>query len=297
MSHGHVISRETQKNTEIRKRQDRIIKFLAANRGPHSIHNIRSRLRIDLQSPENLAVKDALQMNEKVNAMGNTFEYKPRTPNIDDKRDLQQYLQNKPEGVDFEELRDAYVCAERDLSEWRKSGRIIAFMNQDTKKHILFWYFGRLRVHAMDTAAAAAAAASKDNKSQNSKEDAPEKEKRITMDVPEEIDDGTVEKEVFPLIGDSIISTWNDIRPPPTKEDLQHELEKVNLISGGFTKKRTRKKNAAAGKQKKRRKVTMSRLNLTNTHMLQNASLKKTMIAQNEKLSGGKERELPQIHP
>ena len=60
----------------------KIIQFLKAQRGPHSIHNIRAKTRIDLQKAENLAVKTALQNNEKVTVMGTTFQYRVSSQSI-----------------------------------------------------------------------------------------------------------------------------------------------------------------------------------------------------------------------
>eukprot|EP00484_Ammonia_sp_Unknown_P028463 CAMPEP_0197034470 /NCGR_PEP_ID=MMETSP1384-20130603/12584_1 /TAXON_ID=29189 /ORGANISM="Ammonia sp." /LENGTH=302 /DNA_ID=CAMNT_0042464409 /DNA_START=47 /DNA_END=955 /DNA_ORIENTATION=+ len=298
MSQPHYISRETQKKTDTRTKVSRIINFLKQHRGPHSIHSIRSKVHIDLQAADNLAVKNALQMNKKVKAIGSTFEYKPCIPGINNKNDLRQHLQNHPEGVAAKQLEDAYVSAKIDLSTWVSTGRIVDFMNQDSKEHIYFWYFGRLRKHPLELEKENAKKSGKNAmyKDLSDNKNGTDEEKKITMDMPEEEDDGCVDKETFPLIGDSIVATWNDIKIPATKDELKRQLQEVNLISGAFTKKRTRKKNPMAmGTQRKKRKMSMSRMNLTNTHMLQNEKLKQSMMAQNEKQNGGKEKELPSM--
>ena len=73
---SNYITAKTQNVTNTRTRLNKIIQFLKAHRGPHSIHNIRAKTRVDLQKAENLAVKTALQNNEKVTVMGTTFQYR-----------------------------------------------------------------------------------------------------------------------------------------------------------------------------------------------------------------------------
>ena len=180
------------------------------------------------------------------------------------------------------------------------TGRTVQFQNTDTKDIHVFWYFGRLRKHPIQTEKEKErerAIKRKNNPNYNEEEEEKEeKEKKLDMSLPEEIKDNLCDHDKFPLIGDSIIATWNDIKISPSKEELERQLKEVNLISGQFTKKRMRQKAAStAGRPKKRRRMSMSRMNLTNTHMLQDEDLKIKMQAQNEKLNGGNERELPTL--
>jgi len=290
MSH-HQITRKTQSITESRGKVSKIIKFLAANRGPHSIHNIRRRTNIDLQKSENLNVKLSLQQNKKVYVSGSTLEYQPTIPGIDSKDKLKEYIQRKPAGVILEDLEDAYCRAKLDLAAWNQSGRTIHFMNNDTKKHIVLWYYGRLRKHPIET--------EKEKEMKQKKEEEEDQKNKINMETPEEIFDGNVDKEMFPLIGDSIIATWNDIAKelPATTQELQRQLEEVGLLSSVFSKKPMRRKAVnLGGNKRKKRRLNMSRLNLTNIHMLQNEDVKMKMVEQNNSMRKDKsDRELPSL--
>eukprot|EP01083_Nonionella_stella_P132807 403817_1 len=144
---SQTISARTQNVTNTRSKVSQIINFLRGDRGPHSIHNIRARTRIDLQKAENVAIKLSLQSNPKVLVSGTTFEYQPTISGINNKDELRLYIQKKPQGVSEEDLSDAYVTAKSDIAKWVQTGRVVLFMNNDTKKHMLFWFFGRLRKH------------------------------------------------------------------------------------------------------------------------------------------------------
>merc|ERR1712048_246646 len=96
----------------------------------------------------------------------------------------------------------------------------------------------------------------------------------------EEIRDGLCVEELFPLIGDSIIVTWNDVRIPSSKEELQRQLSEANLLNAAFTKKRKRHKAATAtGNQRKKRKMNLRNMNLTNTHMLHDEEQRKNFFS------------------
>merc|ERR1719382_214703 len=98
-----------------------------------------------------------------------------------------------------------------DLAAWNQSGRTIHFMNNDTKKHIVLWYYGRLRKHPIETEKEKEFKQKQNEKNGISKDEESEK---INLETPEEIIDGDCETSLFPLIGDSIIATWNDIKMP-----------------------------------------------------------------------------------
>lgn len=198
-------------------------------------------------------------------------------------------------------MEDAYGSAKVDLAKWCATGRTIQFQNTDTKDIMVFWYFGRLRKHPIQTEKEKERErAIKRKNDPNYNEDEEEKNKKIDMKEPDEIKDNLWKSvsQTFPLIGDSIIATWNDIKISGSKDELEKQLQEVNLISGQFTKKRRRTKTiSTGGRPKKRRRISMSRMNLTNTHMLQDEDLKVKMQAQNEKLNGGNDRELPTLPP
>eukprot|EP00486_Rosalina_sp_Unknown_P013549 CAMPEP_0201580472 /NCGR_PEP_ID=MMETSP0190_2-20130828/47046_1 /ASSEMBLY_ACC=CAM_ASM_000263 /TAXON_ID=37353 /ORGANISM="Rosalina sp." /LENGTH=301 /DNA_ID=CAMNT_0048016571 /DNA_START=25 /DNA_END=930 /DNA_ORIENTATION=- len=295
---SNYITKRTQDVTNTRNRVHKIILFLKNFRGPHSIHNIRAKTRVDLQKAENLAVKTALQSNEKVTVMGTTFQYRPCISGINNRAQLQSYIQQRSQGVKLKELEDAYGTAKIDLARWQATGRTVQFTNSDTKQIIVFWYFGRLRKHPIQTEKEKEIERKlkKKNDPNYDEEEEEKEEKKIDMSLPDEIKDNLCNHKTFPLIGDSIISTWNDIKISGSKEELERQLKEVNLISGQFTKKRLRQKAASTtGRQKKRRRISMSRMTLTNTHMLQDQELGKEMQARNDKLNGGNERELPTL--
>eukprot|EP01083_Nonionella_stella_P014608 41018_1 len=291
MSTRNYITRKTQNVTESRHKVSVIVKFLKLHRGPHSTHNIRAKTGIDLQKSEYLNVKLALQHNTKVLVSGTTFEYQPTVSGIRNKDELRLYIQKHPQGVSKEDVDDAYVSAKLDISKWIASGRIVHFMNKDTKIQMLHWYYGRLRKHPIQLEKEKEKEEEETNNNSNTNGT-----KDMNMDQPEEIHDGDVDKELFPLIGDSIIATWNDVKIPPTKEELQRQLEDVKLISGAFSKKRVRQKAAPVmGNRRKRRKMNFNKMNLTNTHMLQDEDLKKSLTAQNNKTKAQNDRELPKL--
>merc|ERR1712083_1152161 len=109
----------------------------------------------------------------------------------------------------------------------------------------------------------------------------------------EEIRDGFCAEDLFPLIGDSIIGTWNDVRIPPTKELLETELNSVGLLSAGFSKKRKRAKVTVIEKKRKKRKTNMQ--NMTNVHMVEDEEQRKKIEEANRQRklrTGTEEKEL-----
>ena len=290
---AQFITAKTQNVTDARTKVMKIIKFLRDHRGPHSIHHIRNKTKIDLQKAENVNVKQSLKQNEKVLARGTTFEYQPTIPGIHNKSMLQLYIQQRPQGVSLEKLEDSYVKAKEHLAKFLADGRVIQFMNSDTKRHMLYWYFGRLRKQPILT--------ERDRERQRKKEGLSEEEAdkqeaaRLKVAEPEETRDGLVNRDMFPLISDSIIATWNDIKIPPTKAELQRQLEEVSLISSAFSKKRVRAKAAGPkGHQRKKRKMNLSNMNLTNTHLLMDEEQGKKLEADRAKKNPN-ERVLPTL--
>merc|ERR1712129_4669 len=204
-------------------------------------------------------------------------------------------IQGKPAGVLLDDLKDAYVGANVDLAAWHKNGRTVQFTNNDTKKQIVLWYYGRLRRHPLQT--------EKDKEieaKQNEKNGIVDQNKVNMADTTvEEIRDGNVDTTKFPLIGDTIIATWNDIAKqlPTTKQALQRQLEEFGLLSNKFSKKPMRRKAAnLRGNKRKKRRLNMSRMNLTNLHMLENEDVKLKMTKQsNAQRKDKSDRELPSL--
>jgi len=229
-----------------------------------------------------------------------SLEYQPTIPGINNKDDLRRYIEERPEGVPRKDLEDAYVNGKeagssQQIALWVESGRVVEFMNNDSKIHMLYWYPGRLRKHPIEMEKEKEMRLKQNGQNaQNGQngQNAQSEFKENREGVDEEIRDGLCVEELFPLIGDSIINTWNDIRIPTSKKELEHQLREANLLSAGFVGKRKRQKAvSAAGNQRKKRKRTLRNMNLTNTHMLQDEETRNQLTAANKKRFGT-EREI-----
>merc|ERR1712228_430050 len=161
----------------------------------------------------------------------------------------------KPQGVVLEDLEDSYCKAKMDLAAWNQSGRTIHFMNNDTKKHIVLWYYGRLRKHPIQTEKEKEAKMKLDEKNGINQSD--EAKDKINMETPEEIIDSETKSSKKPM---------------------------------------RRKAANLGGNKRKKRRLNMSRMNLTNIHMLQNEEVKTKLTQQSNAMQKDKsDRELPTL--
>lgn len=292
MSHLQI-SRQQQRTVDCRKSLDKIVRFLASHRGPQSINTIRLQTRIDLKAAANTNVLQSLKQNKKVLFTGNTISYQPNIKDVNNKDDLKRYIEERPEGVQRNKLEDAFITAGSEISKWVESGRVVQFMNNDTKNHMLFWYPGRLRKHPIEMEKEKEQRLKAMGDGGQSAENEERKRALSGGGDAEEVHDGHCDERLFPLIGDSIIGTWNDVRIPNTKEELERQLSEVNLLSAAFSKKRKRQKVVTStGNQRKKRKMNLKNLNLTNTHMLHDEETKTMLTAARVRREAGTEREI-----